>query len=375
VALNSKGVEEHFVFGADYLGRDVLSRTLYGTRVSLSVAIVAALVSLLVGLVYGTISGYIGGQTDNIMMRIVDFLWGFPFLIVVILLQTYFKALARQGGESSTPVFTFVAVLIGLVLYYSGIASVSRELDVEQGRLLNRLFWIQIGLAVVHIAVDYFAAGSLPQIVYTSILALIGIAHLALIAAFVVFAFSSEFTKRSSTILFFSGELLFAIGIALSGYRYNVTGFILDANNKMGGMLLLFIAIGLINWIGMSRLARGQVLSYKEKEFVEAARSIGASDARIIFTHLTPNIIGPLIVQETLAIPGYIFTEAFLSFIGLGVDAPTPSWGIMISESYPALRNYPWQTLVPAVALTLTTLAFNFLGDGLRDALDPRLKE
>ena len=130
-----------------------------------------------------------------------------------------------------------------------------------------------------------------------------------------------------------------------------------------------------LNWIGMSRLARGQVLSYKEKEFVEAARSVGASDLRIIFTHLTPNIIGPLIVSETLAIPGYIFTEAFLSFIGLGVDAPTPSWGIMISESYPALRSYPWQTLVPAVALTLTTLAFNFLGDGLRDALDPRLKE
>jgi len=142
----------------------------------------------------------------------------------------------------------------------------------------------------------------------------------------------------------------------------------------MGGMLFLFIAIGLINWIGMARIARGEVLSTKRKEFVEAARAVGASNSRIIRKHLLPNIMGPLIVAETLAIPGYIFTEAFLSFIGLGVNPPTPSWGIMISESIPALRSYPNQVLIPAVFLSLTTLAFNFLGDGLRDAFDPRMK-
>lgn len=133
-------------------------------------------------------------------------------------------------------------------------------------------------------------------------------------------------------------------------------------------------SIGLIGWIGMARIARGQVLSLKKKEFVEAATSIGAKDTRILYKHLLPNILGPLIVAETMAIPGYIFTEAFLSFIGLGVDPPTPSWGIMLSEAVQAIRSYPNQMLVPAVLISMTTLAFNFFGDGLRDAFDPKQK-
>ncbi len=248
-------ISDQFLLGADSLGRDLLSRTIYGARVSLAIAVVAATVSLMIGTVYGTISGYIGGRVDNIMMRIVDFLYGFPFLIVVILLQTYFKAVARRGATSD-----FANMILG---------------------------W----------------------------------------------------------------------------------------NDQMGGMLLLFIAIGLVNWIGMARLARGQVLSIKEKEFVEAAHMVGARHSRVILKHLVPSVIGPLIVAETLAIPGYIFTEAFLSFIGLGVNPPTPSWGIMISESVQNLRSYPTQTIFPAIALSVTTLAFNFLGDGLRDAFDPRMAE
>lgn len=254
-AENYVNFSDDFVLGADSLGRDLWARTIYGARVSLAVAFVASAVSLIVGTVYGSISGYLGGKVDNVMMRIVDFLYGFPFLIVVILLQAYFKALSRRGA----------------------------------------------------------------------------------------------------------GE--------------GIGGTVVRLNNQMGGMLFLFIAIGLINWLALARIARGQVLSYKEKEFVEAARSIGASDTRIMFKHLLPNIMGPLIVAETLAIPGYIFTEAFLSFIGLGVNPPTPSWGIMISEAVQGLRSYPNQIIVPAVMLSITTLAFNFLGDGLRDAFDPRLKE
>jgi oligopeptide transport system permease protein len=242
-----------FILGVDYLGRDILSRTLYGTRISLAVAFVAAGVSLFIGLVYGLASGYFGGRVDDIMMRFVDFLYGLPLIVFVILMQVYFKAVSRHGGT----------------------------------------------------------------------------------------------------------------GIA---------GTLISANQSMGGMLFLFIALGALNWLGMARITRGQVLSYREKEFVEAARMVGAGDIRIIFRHLLPNILGPCIVAETLAIPGYIFLEAFLSFIGLGVNPPTPSWGLMISETYQGLRAYPHEVFVPAVALTLTTLAFNFLGDGLRDAFDPRLR-
>jgi oligopeptide transport system permease protein len=251
-AENYANITDKFPLSADYLGRDMLSRTIYGARVSLAIAFSGATVSLLIGTIYGIISGYSGGRVDSIMMRIVDFLYAFPFLIVVILLQTYFKAIGRRGGGEG------------------------------------------FGSAVIHL------------------------------------------------------------------------------NNELGGMLFLFIAIGLINWIGMARIARGQVLAYKKMEFVEAARALGANDTRIMVKHLLPNILGPLIVAETMAIPGYIFTEAFLSFIGLGVNAPTPSWGIMISEGVQALRSYPNQVFVPAIALSLTTLAFNFLGDGLRDAFDPR---
>lgn len=253
-AENYARISDAYPLGADSLGRDILSRTLHGTRVSLAVAFVAATVSLIVGTIYGMVSGYLGGRVDDLMMRLVDFLYAFPILIVVILLQTYFKALARRGSEG-------------------------------------------------------------------------------------------------------------------------IGGILVGINAAMGGLFFLFVAIGLLNWLGLARIARGQVLSYKRKEFVEAAHAVGASGTRIVRKHLFPNILGPLIVYETLQIPGYIFLEAFLSFIGLGVDAPTPSWGIMISESATGIRTYPNQILIPAIALSITVLAFNFLGDGLRDAFDPRMKQ
>jgi oligopeptide transport system permease protein len=243
-----------FITGSDSLGRDLYSRTIYGTRVSLAVAIVAATVSIVIGSVYGTISGYGSARLDNVMMRVVDFLYAIPLLPIIILMQVYFQAVSRRGVSGGP-----MAVLI-------------------------------------------------------------------------------------------------------------------DLNNLTGGLFFLFVAIGALNWIGMARLARGQVLSYKEKEFVEAAKAVGASDTRIIFRHLMPNIMGPLIINESLALPGYIFLEAVLSFIGLGVTPPIPSWGSMINEGYQGLRSNPHLVLVPGLALTILTLAFNFMGDGLRDAFDPRLR-
>lgn len=248
---------EGFVYwlGADNLGRDLWSRTLYGTRVSMAVAVVAGTVSLLIGMIYGMIAGYAGGRVDDLMMRFVDFLYGLPVLIVVILMQVYFKSLGRQEGANA---------LVNLVL---------------------------------------------------------------------------------------------------------------QIDKSMGGLFFVFVALGAVNWLAMARISRGQTLSVKEKEFVEAARATGVKTRGIIFKQILPNILGPCIVQETLQIPNYILFEAFLSFIGLGVNAPTPSWGIMINEAYQGLRSNPHALFPPAVALTLTVLAFNFLGDGLRDAFDPRLRE
>lgn len=143
-------------------------------------------------------------------------------------------------------------------------------------------------------------------------------------------------------------------------------------DSAFGGMLFIFIGIGLTSWMDTARLARGQVLSLREKEFIEAAHSIGVNDRGILFRHVLPNILGPVVVRESLAIPRYISTEAFLSFIGLGVNPPTPSWGSMISEGAQAIKSYPNQAIFPALALFFLMFAFNFLGDGLRDALDPR---
>src|SRR3990170_838797 len=247
-------ISDSYAFGADYVGRDILSRAIYGARVSLTVALVAPLISLFIGVIFGSIAGFFGGRVDNLMMRIVDVLYAFPTLLFIILLMAFFRGTYANPEPGSLP----------------------------------------------------FVLSSLDQ--------------------------------------------------------------------KMGGMLFIFIGLGVTAWETMARLTRGQVLSVREKEFVEAARTVGSGNRRIMSRHILPNIIGVLIVYETLAIPAYIATEAFLSFIGLGVNPPTPSWGIMIANSASSVRTHPNQVLLPALMLAITMFAFNFLGDGLRDALDPRLR-
>ena len=243
-----------YPLGADYVGRDLFTRIIYGSRVSLAVAFIGPLISLFIGVIYGSISGYFGGTVDNIMMRIVDILYAFPTLLFIILLMAFFRSTIS---------------------------------DIQPGSFA---YWIN------------------------------------------------------------------------------------KLDESMGGLFFIFVGIGLTAWETMARLTRGQVLSVREKEFIEAAHTIGASNLRIIFRHIFPNIVGPLVVAETLAIPGYIATEAFLSFIGLGVNPPTPSWGSMIADGSTAIRTYPNQAIFPALALAITMFAFNFLGDGLRDALDPRMR-
>ncbi|MFZ5633884.1 MAG: ABC transporter permease [Bacillota bacterium] len=140
------------------------------------------------------------------------------------------------------------------------------------------------------------------------------------------------------------------------------------------GLKAIFIALGAVYWLTMARIVRGQVLALKEQEFILSARVLGAGSWRVLVRHLIPNTMGPIIVTMTLMIPEAIFTEAWLSFLGLGVSVPMASWGVLASEGMEGLRNYPWQLFFPAFFISLTMLAFNFLGDGLRDALDPRLR-
>jgi len=245
---------DKYLLGADFMGRDVLSRIIYGTRISLSVGIIGALTSFIIGILYGVISGYYGGKVDNIMMRFVDIMYGFPTLLLIILMMVLFKS-------------TFAITTPGTI------------------------------------------AGTLSEI-----------------------------------------------------------------DKAFGGLFFIFIGIGITAWIGMARIARGMALSLREKEFVEAARATGNSNIQIMMKHILPNLIGPCVVAVTLRIPRFITFEAFLSFIGLGVNPPTPSWGMMISEGYTAIRSNPHLALYPGIALAITMMAFNFLGDGLRDALDPRMK-
>jgi len=140
-------------------------------------------------------------------------------------------------------------------------------------------------------------------------------------------------------------------------------------------ILMLFVALGAVQWLTMARIVRGQVLSLKHREFVEAARAIGTSHAGIITRHLIPNALGPIIVYATLTVPAVMLQEAFLSFLGLGVQPPDASWGVLVNEGASVMGLFPWLVIFPGLALALTLFCLNFLGDGLRDALDPHLRK
>jgi oligopeptide transport system permease protein len=179
---------------------------------------------------------------------------------------------------------------------------------------------------------------------------------------------------RITDIMYGFPDLLFFI-IAIVALRDTWLG------DLMNGLALLFVALAIVNWVGVARIVRGQVLSLKEKEFVEAARCIGAKDTRIMFRHLLPNALGPIIVVSAFTIPNMIITEAILGYLGLGLRPATSlesffvtSWGALLLEGQTAINAQPYMLLAPALCVALVVLAFTFLGDGLRDALDPRMR-
>jgi oligopeptide transport system permease protein len=147
------------------------------------------------------------------------------------------------------------------------------------------------------------------------------------------------------------------------------------SRSPAGQLFLLFAALGAVSWLTMSRIVRGQVLSLKNQEFVLAARATGVGSVKIIFRHLVPNVIGPVIVYATLTIPNVMLQEAFLSFLGLGVQAPLASWGSLAADGISNIAIFPWQLVFPGMTMALTLFSLNFLGDGLRDAFDPQMKK
>ncbi len=230
LALGASPPSSDHLLGTDTLGRDLLTRMMYGSRISLMVGFLATSVALIIGVIWGTIAGFSGGKTDAIMMRIVDTLYGIPFIILIILLMVIF------------------------------------------GR----------------------------------------------------------------------------------------------------NLVLLFLAIGAVEWLTMARIVRSQVLNLSRQEFILSAEAMGVSKLSIIFRHLIPNAMGPVIVYATLTVPQIMLLESFLSFLGLGVQPPLSSWGLLIRDGAVSMEEYWWLLIFPSLAFSLTLFSLNFIGDGLRDAIDPR---